>query len=206
MFKENAIILFQGDSVTDCQRDRKDAAGLGHGYANLVATLLTQQGRKDITIYNRGISGNRVPDLLSRWQTDCLALEPDYISILIGINEVWRRYDSNNPTSDEEYERGYRELLEQTRQGTRAEILLLNPFLLDVNPEKAAMREDLVGKQAVVKKLAQEYGCRFLDLDALFQEACNKLPPETFAQDGVHPAPAGHALIAVHWLRAWETI
>ena len=211
-------ILFQGDSVTDCGRDRKDFYGLGGGYP-----LYFSQAMPGIRVLNRGISGNRAKDLAARWDEDCLALHPDIVSILIGINDVWRRYDSNDPTSDAAFEASYREILEplRARQNERYEpqgktldpcctasrgelhpvrnkILLILPFLLDVNASVTRMREDLAGKQAVVRRLAGEYGAALLDADALFREAlaARGLPPVHFAADGVHPTQAGHRLLA----------
>jgi len=183
-------ILFQGDSVTDCGR-REDPNGLGDGYA-----LAVSQALPGARVLNRGISGNRAKDLAARWQADCLDLYPDGVSILIGINDVWRRYDSNDPTNDAAYEASYRKLLEPLR-GTR--VLLIQPFLLDISPAVTAMREDLAGKQAVVRRLAEEYGGKFalLDADELFRGAVRneKKPPAWYAADGVHPTDAGHRVL-----------
>ena len=186
-------ILFQGDSVTDCSRDRDDFYGLGGGYPLYVSQQLG--GR--VKVLNRGISGHRAKDLAARWQEDCLALGPDVVSILIGINDVWRRYDSNDPTSDAAFEDSYRRLLEPLAE-RQVKILLILPFLLDVSGGVTAMREDLTGKQAVVRRLAEEFGAALLDADALFREAVlsRGLPPAHYAEDGVHPTEAGHRLLA----------
>ena len=183
-------ILFQGDSVTDCGRDRSDPASLGGGYPLYASRLLP-----GVRVRNRGISGNRAKDLVARWQADCLDLAPDTVSILIGINDVWRRYDSNDPTSDEAFEASYRKLLEPLRGKS---LLLIMPFLLDVSPAVTAMRQDLAGKQAVVCRLAGEYGAALLDADELFQTALRhwKKKPAYYAADGVHPTKEGHALLA----------
>ena len=183
-------ILFQGDSVTDCSRDRDDFNGLGSGYPYYASNLLPE-----LRVLNRGISGHRAKDLVARWQKDCLDLRPDIVSILIGINDVWRRYDSNDPTSDAAYEASYRELLEPLR-GTQ--VLLIQPFLLDVSASVTAMREDLAGKQAVVRRLAEEYGAALLDADEVFRTAVRqwKKKPAYYAEDGVHPTKEGHKLLA----------
>jgi len=185
-------ILFQGDSVTDCSRDREDFRGLGGGYP-----LYVSQALPGVRVLNRGISGNRAKDLAARWQEDCLALEPDVVSILIGINDVWRRYDSNDPTSDAAFEASYRKLLEPlAKRGVKT--LLILPFLLDVSEDVTAMREDLTGKQAVVRRLAGEFGVVLLDADTLFREAVRNTdnPPAHYAGDGVHPTQAGHRVLA----------
>ena len=185
-------ILFQGDSVTDCGRDREGFSGLGGGYP-----LFVGQAMPDVRVLNRGISGHRAKDLAARWQEDCLALNPDAVSILIGINDVWRRYDSNDPTSDAAFEASYRELLEPLR-ARQVKILLILPFLLDVNASVTRMREDLAGKQAVVRRLAEEYGAQGLDADAMFRDIVKEfgLPPAAFAEDGVHPTEMGHRALA----------
>jgi len=184
-------ILFQGDSVTDCGRLRLKSTSLGRGYP-----LLFSQLRPDLRVLNRGISGHRAKDLVARWQKDCLDLRPNVVSILIGINDVWRRYDSNDPTSDEAFEASYRELLEPLRG--RASVLLITPFLLDTSPFVTSMREDLTGKHAVVCRLAAEYGTELLDADALFQAAVRDTgnAPAYYAADGVHPTQAGHRVLA----------
>jgi lysophospholipase L1-like esterase len=183
-------ILFQGDSVTDCGRDRGNPGDLGAGYPFFVSRLLPE-----LRVLNRGVSGNRAKDLAARWQEDCLALRPDAVSILIGINDVWRRYDSNDPTPDADFEESLREILEPLR-GTR--VLLIAPFLLDVNPAVAAMREDLRGKQAVVRRMAGRYGTALLDADELYRaNLCSAgASPAYYAEDGVHPTQAGHAVLA----------
>ena len=185
-------ILFQGDSVTDCSRDRLDPHGLGGGYP-----LYVSQALPSTKVLNRGVSGHRAKDLVARWQEDCLALNPDVVSIMVGINDVWRRYDSNDPTSDEAYEASYRKLLEPLA-ARKIKILLILPFLLDVSASVTAMREDLDGKQAVVRRLAGEFGAVLLDADMLFREAVRETgnPPAHYAGDGVHPTEAGHRLLA----------
>ena len=185
-------ILFQGDSVTDCGRLRVSSKSLGKGYPRYVSQALP-----DVKVLNRGISGHRAKDLVARWAEDCLDLNPDIVSILIGINDVWRRYDSNDPTSDAAFEASYRKLLEPLAE-RRVKILLILPFLLDVSEGVTAMREDLTGKQAVVRHLAEEFKAALLDADALFRDAVTAkgLPPAHYAEDGVHPTEAGHRLLA----------
>ena len=193
-------ILFQGDSVTDCGRKRDDPDGLGEGYPLHVSKLLP-----DARALNRGISGHRAKDLVARWQEDCLDLRPDIVSILIGINDVWRRYDSNDPTSDEAFEASYRQLLEPLRG---KHVLLITPFLLDVSEAVTAMREDLTGKQAVVRRLAAEYGAKLLDADEWFRCLVRETgnPPARYAEDGVHPTQAGHKMLALLVKGAVETL
>jgi acyl-CoA thioesterase-1 len=197
----NDRILFTGDSITDCGRVRDDAENLGFGYAALTAAhLQARLAAPNLKIFNRGISGNRVCDLLGRVEADLLALKPTVVSILIGINDTWRRYDSGNATDAAAFERDYRMLLEKIAGQLKARVVLLEPFLLHVPKDRFAWREDLNPKIDVTRKLALEFGAELLPLDGLFAQAATQAPPEFWAADGVHPTAAGHALIAETWL------
>src|SRR5690349_8764111 len=115
LIADNATVLFQGDSITDAGR-RESSDGMGFGYANLAAAWFSAlYPEKRVRFINRGISGNRAADLVARWKADCLDLKPDWVSILIGINDTWRRYDSGDATSVEVYEANYRNILTQTQ-------------------------------------------------------------------------------------------
>ena len=185
-------LLFIGDSVTDCGR-REDPEGLGFGYVRVIAGALP-----DAEVINRGISGNRVPDLAARWQADLLDLAPDVLTILIGINDTWRRYDSNDPTSTEAYETGYRALLETVRG---VPLVLMEPFVLPIDEGQRAWHpQDLDAKIAVVHRLAEEFGATLVPLNARLTELAAAQSPEAIADDGVHPTAHGHDLIAQEWL------
>jgi lysophospholipase L1-like esterase len=195
-------ILFTGDSITDSGRVRDDAGHLGFGYAAFTAAQLQLlSASPELKIYNRGISGNRVRDLLGRVQADLLDLKPTVISILIGINDTWRRYDAaKSTTTAAEFERDYRAILEKIRGELDAQVILLEPFLLHVPADRSAWREDLDPKIDVVRKLAVEFETELLPLDGIFAEAATTAPAAYWANDGVHPSAAGHALIADAWL------
>jgi acyl-CoA thioesterase-1 len=200
---EKEVVLFQGDSITDCGRNKEVGGDLGKGYALMTAGQLQYlHPEKQVTFINRGISGNRVVDLQRRWETDCLELKPTLVSIYIGINDTWRKYDQNNPTSTEAYESGYRELLTITKEKLDAKLVLIEPFVLPVPADREAWREDLDPKIQVVRKLAREFGAVYVPLDGLFAQASMLAPSAYWAPDGVHPSPAGHALIADAWLKA----
>lgn len=200
-FKEKQTILFQGDSITDCGRDKDDPDSLGGGYANMVAAFFNAlHPEMRLRFVNRGISGNRVTDLKARWHKDCIALRPSWVSIMIGINDCWRRYDSNDPTAVENFESDYRKILSETQQQIGAQIILCEPFVLPHPADREAWREDLDPKIQVVRKLAREYGALYVPLDGLFAASTMHREPEFWAHDGVHPSQAGHALIAHHWL------
>lgn len=201
----NDLVLFQGDSITDCGRSRTNDAELGHGYANMIAAWFSAaQPAKRVRFINRGISGDRARDLKARWQADCLALKPTVVSILIGINDTWRRYDRNDPTSAEAFAASYRAILADVRDRLGARLVLCEPFVLPVPEDRRAWRVDLDPKIAIVRQLACEFGAILAPLDGLFAQAAARREPAFWAADGVHPSQAGHALIAQAWLKAVE--
>lgn len=199
-------IVFQGDSITDCGRDYQDDSYLGQGYVQKVKEHLDIfYGADKKQVINRGISGNRAIDLCKRWEKDCIELKPDVLSILVGVNDCWRRYDSGDVTTVEAFERHYRELLDRTKQALpHTRIILLEPFLLPVNEEMEGWYEDLDPKKRVIKKLAREYKTNFIPLDGLFVSACAKESVAYWAKDGVHPTDEGHDLIAKEWISIWK--
>jgi len=201
LIQPNDRILFTGDSITDCGRIRDQEKHLGGGYAAFIgARLQAYLASPDLQIFNRGISGNRASDLLGRIEPDLLALKPTVVSILIGINDVWRRYDRNDPTSAEAYEKSYRTILDRINHELEARVVLLEPFLLHVPDDRHAWREDLNPKIDVVRKLAAEFDAELIPLDGLFAKMATQAPAAFWAGDGVHPSAAGHALIAEAWL------
>ena len=200
-----ATVLFQGDSVTDAGRVRILPDDLGVGYPLLVGSWYSAAfPERGVRFLNRGVSGDRVVDLLERWERDCLALRPDVLSILIGVNETWRAFDAGDPTPAQVFERQYRELLERTQAALPAtRIALMEPFVLPFPPDREAWRVDLDPKIQAVRRLARDFGCALVPLDGLFAEAAARREPAFWAPDGVHPTPAGHGLIARAWLRAF---
>lgn len=201
--KQGDLVLFQGDSITDMGR-REDPNGLGCGFVYTVVSWFTAMyPQMQVRFLNRGISGNRVRDLQARWKEDMLDLKPDVLSILIGVNDTWRRFDQNDPTSVEAYEAAYRDILIQARAANPdLRLILCAPFT--VTPpcgDAAAWYADLDPRIHVVARLAREFGALYVPLDGEFARACAAQPPEVWAADGIHPDPAGRALIAQAWLR-----
>jgi lysophospholipase L1-like esterase len=200
-------VLFQGDSITDAGRSRDNPAELGRGYANLIAAWFGMlHPELQVRFLNRGISGNRAVDLQARWQADCLDLKPDWVSIMIGINDTWRRYDRNDPTSAADYTAAYREILTRTRDQAQARLVLLEPFVLPHPADRRAWREDLDPKIAAVRELAREFGAIYIPLDGLLAAATTRREPAFWAADGVHPTQVGHAFIARAWLQALDAL
>jgi lysophospholipase L1-like esterase len=205
-------LVFQGDSITDAGRHHDNPTHLGHGYVSIiVAHLMTQRPEIKLTYWNRGRSGNRTKDLISDWQERCLDLKPELFSLYIGVNNTWRRYDNNDPTSEEVFAKELRQLLESTFNESSVSpehSILIEPFVLDqpAGTKGHWREEDLDAKAAIVASLAKEYGTGFLPLQSIFDQALNHAPAAFWAEDGVHPTPAGHSLIAQEWLKVMEPV
>ena len=162
----------------------------------IAAQLMMQYPGLDLKFINRGSGGDRTQNLLTRWPEDCLELQPDWVSIMIGINNVWRRYDNGEPTEHGVFEHEYRRLLEQVKQQTTAKIIIIEPFVLPTPADRVSWRADLDPKIQITRQLAAEYADVFIPLDGLFNAAAIHKTPEYWAADGVHPTAAGHAFIA----------
>lgn len=195
-------ILFQGDSITDAGRDRRDFHNLGNGYPKYAAELIKKE-HPDAEFINLGISGNRSGQLFDRSTPDLIDLQPDVVSILIGINDIWHRHNpSSVPTTDEQFELNYRTLLTEIRKRTSAKIMLLSPFLLD-DEAKEAWRGEVNRAIAIVRKLAAEFADVYVPLDEKFEEALKTQPePKFYSADGVHPNSNGSAFIGAIYAEA----
>jgi acyl-CoA thioesterase-1 len=200
-FNNNSTVLFQGDSITDCGRNY-ETDDLGNGYVKKIADYFSIfHSGKNIRFINKGINGHKACDLANRWTKDCIELKPDYVSILIGINDTWRRYDCNSITTAEEFENNYRILLDRIKNETNAKIILMEPFIIPVKPEMSNWYEDLQPKISIIRKLAIEYNAVYISLDGPLAEECAKLSKEQIAEDGVHPTDLGHSIIAKRWIK-----
>jgi lysophospholipase L1-like esterase len=208
--KPESVILFQGDSITDAGRTKEkqapnSTACFGSGYALLAAAyLLNTCADQNYTIYNRGISGNKVYQLADRWQRDCFDLNPKVLSILIGVNDFWHKLNGKYDGTVEKYETDYRQLLTLTsKMLPDARLIIGEPFAVkgcsavDENwfPEFDSYR-------ASAKKLAEEFNAVFIPYQAIFDQAQLYAPGKYWTGDGVHPSMAGASLMAEAWLKA----
>jgi len=202
--QHNQTVLFQGDSVTDAGRTFTNPNGLGFGYPAIISeTFHYKYPNLHVSFINRGISGNRVRDLVERWDADCISLSPDIVTILVGINDTWRRFDSNDPTSAKRFEDEYRMILLNTLQSTKAKVILMSPFLLPINAERMTWREDVHEKIQVTENLANEFRLPYIPLHSIFDDLAENSnePVSYWAGDGVHPTYAGHDIIANELLK-----
>ncbi len=182
-------ILFQGDSITDAGRDKRNYHQMGNGYPKYAAEAISENfPGVDFEFINLGIGGNRTDQLFDRLYADAIALQPDVISILIGINDIWHRYMAGRvETTDEQIACNYRAILEHIRKQTNAKIVMLAPYLLDCE-DKDPIREDLKTVLPIIRGLADEYADVYIPLDRIFEEALKTQPePMYYSGDGVHP-------------------
>jgi lysophospholipase L1-like esterase len=189
-------LLFAGDSITDSSRDRTDPASLGKGYVQRIADRLGDGP----VVLNKGLNGNRIYDLEARWTTDVLAERPTVLTVKIGINDTWRTFDRGLPSPVEKFRAAYRRLLASARQHLPAELYVITPFLLPVEPEQHEWLDDLAPRIEVAIEVATEFGARLVRADLFMPRAAEEHGAATLAPDGVHPSPLGHRLLAEAWL------
>ena len=199
-------ILFQGDSITDAGRDRDNPHNLGQGYPKYAAEMIqARHPDTEFEFIDLGISGNKVEDLRNRWQADCIDIQPDVVSILIGVNDTWHHAGAQDWIPNETFEADYRAILTDIKEKTKAKIIILEQFLLPTG-EKDWFRADLDPKIQVVRKLAREFADVYIPTDGIFAAACIGTKPETWAADAVHPSEVGAKLIAEKYADAFDLI
>ena len=204
---KNIKLIFQGDSITDAGRDRRNYHNLGNGYPKFAAELIkNDHPDTEFEFINFGISGNRTSELFDRLYTDGLAFQPDVISILIGINDVWHRYGPGKiATTDAQLKLNYTEILKRIKRETNAKIVILAPYVLDAETidHVHLMKEDLKTVLPIVRELAAEYADVYIPLDELFEEAMKTQPTSAYySNDAVHPNENGAKFIGECYARA----
>ncbi len=184
-------LLFQGDSITDAGRDRNDIHNLGNGYPKFAAKFLKEKYPDvEFEFIDLGIGGNQTKDLVARLDKDFTDINPDIVSILIGINDVWHHAAQKDWIPDEVFEERYRTVLTAIKEKTGAKIMMMEPFLIPVE-DKLFFREDLYKKIEIERKLAREFADVYMPLDGLLASAYTNDDPLSFAADGVHPTAKG---------------
>lgn len=203
-------ILFQGDSITDCNRNRELDSSLGNGYATVVASNLAVSHPGEYEFLNRGISGNRIVDVYARIKRDIINLKPDYMSLLIGVNDVWHEFELQNGVDTEKFEKIYEMLITEIKEALPdIKIMILEPFVLEgiATAEKLNdFRREVAEKAAVSKKIAEKFALPFIPLQKDFNEALEHAPEGYWSADGVHPTAMGHGIIAKKWIEEFEKI
>ena len=203
ILRPNDHILFQGDSITDAGRNTPP--GLGSGYVAMVRGMLSARCPDlPVTITNRGDGGDRTAELLARWQSDCLDLRPDVLSIKIGVNDVWRlkgEWQGQKHIPLPEFRANYARLLEQASAAGIRQLVLVSPTT--ITHENASKYNDLLGEYAVAtRELAAQFNGIYVPAREALLAARTSLPDVAWTSDGCHPTTAGHAVIATAWLQA----
>lgn len=204
-FMQGDKLLFQGDSITDCHRNRFVPSDLGFGYAALVGAYIRRHLKSlNFQVVNRGIYGNRTVNLKHRWERSTMREEPHILSLLVGINDTWRRYDRRWVTSPRRFYDNYSYLLERTVTGLPdIQFVILSPFVLPVTAGQEEWMEDLAPKIEIVEALARDYHAVYIPLQQIFDGLISEETPRNFyVKDGVHPTLEGHKVIAREWISA----
>lgn len=212
--RTGAVILFQGDSITDAGRSRanyyaNDGSGMGGGYVyQTVTQLLGQNPAKQLRCYNRGVSGNKVYQLDARWDDDCLQLKPDVLSILIGVNDFWHTLDFNYKGTAQTFEQDFRKLLDRTKNALpEVRLIIGEPFAVKGGTAiTSKWYPDFKGYQDAARRIAQDYKAMFIPYQSVFDKALEQAPASYWCPDGVHPSLAGVYLMAQAWMAAWEVV
>ena len=209
-FETNNTVLFQGDSITDAGREKQkelpnNSRSFGSGYAFLAASaLLNTLPEKNLVLYNRGISGNKVFQLAERWQKDCINLKPDILSVLIGVNDYWHARNNKYDGTVQVYEKDYRELLKNTKQQLPGvKLVICEPFAVqNTSAVDESWIEPMKKYRTAARKIAKEFDAVWVPYQQVFDEAVKYAPATYWTGDGVHPSMAGAQLMAEAWLRA----
>ena len=206
---DGSVVLFQGDSITDAARDKKklakrpnDAKALGNGYPVFIASeLLRDFPTKKLKFFNRGISGNKVPNLQKRWQKDCFDLKPNMLSIMIGVNDMWHKMSGRYDGTVEDYRTGFTELLESTKNELpEIQLVICEPFALRIGAVKDSWFPEFDDRRAVAAEVAKAAGAIWVPFQTMFDTAIESgAEAKIWAHDGVHPSLAGHSLMAATW-------
>ena len=208
-------ILFQGDSITDCGRSREVLTDVGNGYPYLVRAHYGLEKPGQFEIVNRGISGNRSVDVYARIKQDIINLKPDYMSILMGVNDVWHELAVQNGVDTPKFEKIYTMLIEEVLEALPdIKLMILEPYALpgsategtleDGADKYTVFRKDTEEKAAACRRVAEKFNIPFVPLQAKFDEMQKAYGTESVSPDGVHPNGPGHMLIARAWMEAFE--
>lgn len=206
---KGTTILFQGDSITDGGRDKKNQIAnqqkaLGAGYAWMAAShLLIKNPQLNLTIHNRGISGNKVHQLANRWDKDCLDLKPDILSIMIGVNDIWHGLNGKYEGTVKTYEDDFLSLMERTRKALpKTQFVICEPFVLRCGAVNEKWFPEFDRYRAAARKVADQNNATFVPFQSMFDEAVQYAPPKHWAGDGVHPSSHGASLMAHFWTQS----
>jgi lysophospholipase L1-like esterase len=206
--KRGDVFLFQGDSITDAFRSKINQLpnvieSLGSGFCGDIASQMLRERPGDcLVFYNRGVDGNRIEQLLERWEQDTLALKPNWLNILVGINDAWQSFENEQTQPLEKFESVYRKILDLTLECIpQVHLILCEPFILNYAGVLDKLVPFVLARAQVVRRLVAEYQANFVPFQAIMNQSVETIPVEYWTYDGVHPSAAGHALMAQFWLQ-----
>lgn len=211
IFENYDRIVFAGDSVTDMQSAQPIGEGLfdnvGHGYVRIVESMLAAYYPEVLLrITNSGTSGNTSRDLLARFDRDVVELNPQWVSICIGINDVWRQFDSpaipDRQVFPEEYEKNLEEMILKVKPNIKG-IFILSPYIIEPNREDR-MRKRIDEYVAICKNLSKKHGCVFVDFQKMYENYCQTRYSGYITWDRIHPNQVGSTLMAREFLKHCE--
>lgn len=189
--KSNSVVLFQGDSVTDCHRNRDDITSMGDSY---VKTMNEYLKKYNIQVINKGISGNKVDNLLQRFDNDFKGVNPDYIFILIGVNDTWHDFPNQKDTAT--FKKEYELLISKIKEEINVPIIILEPFIIGFNEEITCMKNDLDEKIQVIKELANKYDLEYISFINEFNQLLTKDNYLEYTKEGIHLLDKGYEIIS----------
>lgn len=200
--------LFQGDSITDAMRNRDNEKSINTGYVHIMASKMLLKYPGEFEFFNRGIGGNRIIDVYARIKSDIINLKPDYMSLLIGVNDVWHELELQNGIDSDKFKTLYRMLISEIKAARPdVKIYIMAPFLLkgsETTENWEIFSAEVKKRAEAAKEIAQEFNLTFIPLQEEFDKALLKMPEEYWVRDGVHPLEAGQALIADVLLKHFE--
>lgn len=203
-------ILFQGDSITDCGRSYNDESFKGKGYAALLTARMGFESPGEYEFFNRGISGNRITDVYARIKRDIVNLKPDYMSLLIGVNDVWHEVERQDGVLAEKFERIYDMLIGEILEALPdLKIMIMEPYITEgaaTEEHWETFRTEVAKRAAAAKRIAEKYHLPFIPLQNKFDEMIAIHPEPYWTREGVHPTEAGHELIAREWLKGFALL
>jgi lysophospholipase L1-like esterase len=209
LIQDNSKLVMIGDSITDAGRDYNAGEGwqdsFGYGYVNLVnGLMMSTYPEKKIRIVNKGVNGNTIRELKARWKEDVLALNPDWLSIMIGTNDVWRHYDTplitESKESEEEFRQTYDEIVALVKPQLKG-LVIMSPYMIEPNKEDT-MRSHIDFFIQIAKEIAEKHGAIFVDTQKSFDEFCKVHYSAALSLDRIHPNTAGHMILAKAFLNA----
>ncbi|HWZ14744.1 MAG TPA: SGNH/GDSL hydrolase family protein [Mucilaginibacter sp.] len=209
---DNAVVLFQGDSITDAGRDKNNMdyntlSTFGNGYASLVAAqLLYDNPAKKLKIYNKGISGNKVFQLANRWDKDCLEIKPDVLSIMVGVNDFWHTLTANYKGTIQTYKDDYVKLLNLTKDKLPdVQLIIGEPYgVKGIRAVDDKWYPAFDEYRNTAREIADRFSAIFIPLQTIFDHAQEAMPGNYWTADGVHPSFAGIQIMATAWLATFN--